>query len=133
MGGRNSTDYTFAQLLWDDQPVARFNNTFYQPQYAALSVFSTVAYSNYNAAQFSIRQRLSHDIQFDFNYTFSHSLDNASGLQNSTALQLGGIHSQCARSTVELCQFGFRRAPHRQRQLAGRSAHRTSQDVLVAT
>jgi hypothetical protein len=91
VGGRNSTDYTFAQLLWDDQPVARLNNTFYQPQYAALSVFSTVAYSNYNAAQFSIRQRLRHDIQFDFNYTFSHSLDNASGLQNATAFSSAGF------------------------------------------
>jgi len=91
VGGRNSTDYTFAQLLWDDQPVARLNNIFYHPQYAALSVFSTIAYSNYNAAQFSIRQRLSHDIQFDFNYTFSHSLDNASGLQNATAYGSAGF------------------------------------------
>jgi hypothetical protein len=85
VGGRNSTDYTFAQLLWDDQPVARFNNTFYQPQYAALSVFSTIAYSNYNAFQFSLRQRLRNDVQFDFNYTFSHSLDDASGLQAAGA------------------------------------------------
>lgn len=91
VGGRNSTDYTFSQLLWDDQPTARFNNTFYHPQYAALSVFSTIAYSNYNAAQFSIRKRLSHDIQFDVNYTFSHSLDNASGLQNSTAYASAGF------------------------------------------
>ena len=91
VGGRNSTDYTFAQLLWDDQPVARVNNIFYQPQYAALSVFSTVAYSNYNAAQISVRKRLSNDIQFDFNYTYSHSLDNASGLQNATAYSSAGF------------------------------------------
>ncbi len=85
VGGRNSTDYTFSQLLWDDQPVARFNNTFYQPQYAALSVFSTIAYSNYNAFQFTLRQRLRNDVQFDVNYTLSHSLDDASGLQASGA------------------------------------------------
>ncbi|HZB44997.1 MAG TPA: TonB-dependent receptor, partial [Pyrinomonadaceae bacterium] len=85
VGGLNSTDYTFTQLVIDDQPVARFNNTFYHPQYAALSVFSTVAYSNYNAAQFSLRQRFRNSLTFDFNYTFSHSLDNASGLQASTA------------------------------------------------
>ncbi|MFL6337055.1 MAG: carboxypeptidase regulatory-like domain-containing protein [Pyrinomonadaceae bacterium] len=83
--GRNTTDYTFLQLLWDDRPVSRFNNIFYQPQYAALSVFSTVARSNYNAAQFSLRERFSNDLIFDINYTFAHSLDNASGLQASGA------------------------------------------------
>ncbi len=39
--------------------------------------------SNYNSAQLSVRQRLSDDVVFDFNYTFAHSLDNASGLQNT--------------------------------------------------
>ncbi|HEX8147435.1 MAG TPA: TonB-dependent receptor [Pyrinomonadaceae bacterium] len=84
VGGRNSTDYTFAQLLWDDRPVSVFNNTFFHPQYAALSAFSTVANSNYNSAQFSVRQRLRNDVVFDFNYTLAHSLDDASGLQSST-------------------------------------------------
>jgi hypothetical protein len=56
---------------------------FYQPQFGALSAFSTIARSNYNAAQFSIRQRLRDDVTFDLNYTLSHSLDNASGLQRS--------------------------------------------------
>ncbi|HYE13489.1 MAG TPA: carboxypeptidase-like regulatory domain-containing protein [Pyrinomonadaceae bacterium] len=85
VGGRDTTDYTFVQLLWDDQPIARFNNMFYQPQFAALSAFSTIARSNYNSAQFSLRQRLRNDLTFDFNYTLSHSLDSASGLQNSTS------------------------------------------------
>jgi Carboxypeptidase regulatory-like domain len=85
VGGRNSTDYTFAQLLWDDQPIARFNNTFFQPQYAALSVFSTIAFSNYNSGQITLRKRLSRDVTFDFNYTLAHSLDDASGLQSSGA------------------------------------------------
>ncbi|HEV7475954.1 MAG TPA: carboxypeptidase-like regulatory domain-containing protein [Pyrinomonadaceae bacterium] len=91
VGGRNSTDYTFGQLLWDDQPVSRLNNTFYQPQYAALSVFSTIAESNYNALQFSVRKRMTNDVQFDFNYTYSHSLDNASGLQTATAYSSSGF------------------------------------------
>jgi hypothetical protein len=85
VGGFDLVDYTFLQLLLDDQPVARFNNLFYQPQFAALSAFSTVARSNYNAAQFSLRQRFRDDITFDFNYTFSHSLDNASGLQSANS------------------------------------------------
>lgn len=95
VGGFDITDYTFVQLLWDDSPTcttcpfgggpARFNNMFYQPQFAALSAFSTIARSNYNSAQLSFRKRFSNDLQFDFNYTLAHSLDNASGLQSSTS------------------------------------------------
>jgi hypothetical protein len=85
VGGLNSTDYTFKQAQWDDQPIAKFNNLFFHPQYAAFSVFSTIAKSNYNSAQFSVRERFKSDLIFDFNYTYGHSLDNASGLQNSTS------------------------------------------------
>jgi hypothetical protein len=95
LGGGDSIDYTFLQLIWDDSPncttcpfgggPAKFNNMFYQPQFGALSAFSTVARSNYNSLQLSLRQRLREDLTFDFNYTYGHSLDNASGLQNSTS------------------------------------------------
>ena len=95
VGGDDTIDYTFLQLLWDDSPgcttcpfgggPAKFNNMFYQPQFGALSAFSTVARSNYNSLQLSLRQRLRDDVTFDFNYTYGHSLDNASGLQNSTS------------------------------------------------
>ena len=85
VGGQNITDYTFLQsnAFWDDKPRSIFDNTFVNPQYAALNVWSTFAYSNYNSAQISVRQRLSNDVVFDFNYTLSHSLDDASGLQNT--------------------------------------------------
>jgi hypothetical protein len=95
LGGANITDYTFVQLLWDDSPncttcpfgggPAKFNNMFYQPQFAALSSFGTLAHSNYNALQLSLQQRLGDDFAFDINYSYGHSLDNASGLQASTA------------------------------------------------
>ena len=95
VGGGDLTDYTFVQILWDDRPdcttcpfgagPGRFNNLFYQPQFAALSAFSTIARSNYNSFQFSLRKRFSNDLAFDFNYTLGHSLDNASGLQASTS------------------------------------------------
>jgi hypothetical protein len=95
LGGADLIDYTFLQLLWDDSPTcstcpfgggpARFNNVFYQPQFAALSAFSTIARSNYNSLQLSLRQRLRDDITFDFNYTYGHSLDSASGLQSSAS------------------------------------------------
>jgi hypothetical protein len=85
VGGFDITDYTFIQTFLDDQPVAKFNNMFFHPQYAALSTFGTIARSNYNSAQFSLRQRFHNDMTFDLNYTYSHSLDNASGLQASTS------------------------------------------------
>ena len=91
VGGSNVTDYTFRQAQWDDPPFAIMRNLFFHPQYAALNTWSTIAKSNYSAFQFTVRQRFRRDLIFDFNYTLSHSLDNASGLQiavnySSTAL-----------------------------------------------
>jgi hypothetical protein len=76
-------DYTFRQTQWNNTPIAFANAIFVDPQYAALNTWTTIASSNYNSGQLSITKRLSRSLQFDFNYTLSHSLDNASGLQNS--------------------------------------------------
>jgi hypothetical protein len=48
---------------------------FYNPQYVALYAWSSIGKSSYNAGQFSLRSRPTHGVQFDFNYTFSKSLD----------------------------------------------------------
>jgi len=56
---------------------------FYQPQYGALSSFTTVGNSEYHGGTLSIRQRLGETLTMDFNYTLSKSMDDASGLQNS--------------------------------------------------
>jgi hypothetical protein len=58
-----------------------FPTRFMQPQYGALSAWSTIGNSNYHALTVSLRQRLS-SLTMDFNYTFSHSLDDSSGLQS---------------------------------------------------
>ncbi len=58
-------------------------NLFFQPQYGALSTFSSIANSNYHAGTVSIRERLGTSLTMDFNYTLSHSLDDASGLSTS--------------------------------------------------
>jgi hypothetical protein len=60
-------------------------NLFFQPQYGALSTFSSVAKSNYHAGTISLRERLGTSLTMDFNYTLSHSLDDASGLATSGA------------------------------------------------
>ncbi|HWS53717.1 MAG TPA: TonB-dependent receptor [Pyrinomonadaceae bacterium] len=91
VGGADITDYTFLQSFLDDQPVGRLNNAFFHPQFAALSVFSTIARSNYHSGQFSLRHRFRNDVAFDFNYTLAHSLDSASGLQSATAYSTAGF------------------------------------------
>ncbi len=55
---------------------------FMQPQYGALSAWSTVGNSDYNALAMTVRQRLS-TLTLDLNYTYAHSLDDASGLQGA--------------------------------------------------
>jgi hypothetical protein len=78
-------DWTDAQAQAD---IALFDaglpTRFMQPQYGALSVWSTIGNSNYNAFTISLRQRL-RSWTLDFNYTYSHSLDDASGLQTETS------------------------------------------------
>ena len=78
--GFDILDWTFVQLLIDDVDIP---NIFFHPQWAALSTFSTVANSDYHALTFSVRERYSDSLSFDFNYTLAKSIDNASGLQTS--------------------------------------------------
>jgi hypothetical protein len=58
-------------------------NIFFHPQYGALSAFSSIAKSNYHAGTLTVRERLGRSLTMDFNYTLSHSHDDASGLQTS--------------------------------------------------
>jgi len=71
-------DWTFLQDILD----ADIKRLFFQSQYGALSAYGTIASSDYHGATVSIRQRLK-GLTWDFNYTFSKSIDDASGLQTS--------------------------------------------------
>jgi hypothetical protein len=80
----NTNDWTTTQSDIDFAALdAGLKNFFYQPQYGALSSFSTVGNSEYHGATLSIRERLGDSLTMDFNYTFSKSMDDASGLQTS--------------------------------------------------
>ena len=72
-------DWTFLQDLLD---AFSSRQLFFQSQYGALSAFGTIGSSDYHGATLSIRQRL-RTLTWDFNYTFSKSIDDASGLQTS--------------------------------------------------
>jgi hypothetical protein len=79
-------DWTDTQALIDQVAAGLFGTTpfptrFMQPQYGALSAWSTIGNSNYHALTVSLRQRLS-SLTMDVNYTYSHSLDDSSGLQS---------------------------------------------------
>ena len=66
----------------DDVDNATGKRLFYQSQYGALSAYGTIGSSDYHGATLSIRQRTK-SLTWDFNYTFSKSIDDASGLQTS--------------------------------------------------
>jgi hypothetical protein len=65
---------------------------FLSPQFAALYAWRSISNANYNAMQASLRHRLTHGLQFDFNYTFSKSIDISSDANRITAE--GGLGGQ---------------------------------------
>jgi len=52
--------------------------TFYNPQFATLYVWRSMGTANYNAMQLDLMRKMSHGVQFDFNYTYSKSIDLSS-------------------------------------------------------
>ncbi|MFS8084142.1 MAG: carboxypeptidase regulatory-like domain-containing protein [Acidobacteriota bacterium] len=74
----NGNDWTSIQL---DLEFAGGPRHFYQGQYGALAVYSTIASSDYHGATFTLRQRFKDTLSYDINYTFSKSMDDISGLQ----------------------------------------------------
>src|SRR5262252_6898933 len=68
-------------------------NSFYNPQYVSLYTLRSIGFSNYNALQVTIRHQMRHGVQFDFNYTYSKSIDlcsDAERLGNYGALNFDG-------------------------------------------
>ncbi len=72
-------DYTTTQAIIDGLSILGAN-AFYQPQYGALSAWGSIGNSNYHALAASYKIR-TNSLTADFNYTWSHSLDDSSGLQ----------------------------------------------------
>jgi Carboxypeptidase regulatory-like domain len=53
------------------------------PQFSSQLYFGNKSYSNYNGLLTSLHKRMSHGLQFDINYTYSHSIDNNSTIANN--------------------------------------------------
>jgi len=69
-------------------------NTFYQNQFASLYAWTSTGRSNYNAGQFMLRHRATHGLTWDFNYTYSKSIDLGSNAERVSLFQNGGFASQ---------------------------------------
>ena len=54
---------------------------YFQDQFAALAGESSIGFSNYDALQLTTRKRMGHGLQFQFNYSLSHSLDQTSDVE----------------------------------------------------
>ncbi len=58
-------------------------NTFFALQSAGLTAWTNAGKANYNGMILVLRRAYSHGWGFDFNYTWSHSIDNASGSEGA--------------------------------------------------
>ena len=68
-------------------------NAFYNQQYVSLFALRSIGFSNYNALEATLRHQMIHGVQFDFNYTYSKSIDlcsDAERLGNTGALNFNG-------------------------------------------
>lgn len=55
----------------------------FNPQFSALSAWSSIGKGSYHAMQWTVRKRLSRSLTFDFNYTMSKSIDLGSAQENA--------------------------------------------------
>jgi hypothetical protein len=71
-------------------------NVFYSPQYSSLYGLRTVTNANYNAMQVTLQHKMTHGVQFDFNYTYGKSIDISSDAERVGAW--GGLGGQIINS-----------------------------------
>jgi hypothetical protein len=65
-------------------------------QFSENSFYTNKGSSSYNALLLTLSRNLSHGLQFDFNYTFAHSIDNTSFFANSEGdTGIGGVGLVC--------------------------------------
>jgi hypothetical protein len=70
-------------------------NSFYNPQYVSLTTLRSIGFSNYNALQASLKHRMSRGIQFDFNYTYSKSIDLCSDAERTGSFGALNFNGGC--------------------------------------
>ncbi|MBS1852085.1 MAG: carboxypeptidase regulatory-like domain-containing protein [Acidobacteria bacterium] len=71
-------------------------NSFFNRQFHSLYAWRSIGNANYNAMQVNLRKRMSQGLQFDFNYTWSKSIDISSDAERIDAW--GGLGGQIINS-----------------------------------
>ncbi len=93
----NAPDWTSALYDIDafcDPGCSRLGRySIFAPQYSALAAWSSIAGGNYHAMQWTVRKRFSSGSQFDFNYTWSKSIDLGSGAERSGSFGGGFVQN----------------------------------------
>jgi len=69
-------------------------DAFFQSQFASLYAWSSIGRSNYNAGQFSLRHQVTHGLTWNFNYTYSRSIDIGSNAERVSLFEGFGFASQ---------------------------------------
>jgi len=78
------------------QGAQKGQNVYFNRQFHSLYAWRSVGNANYNALQVNIRKRASHGLQFDFNYTYSKSIDLSSDAER--IIPWGGLGGQVINS-----------------------------------
>jgi len=71
-------------------------NSFFNKQYSSLYAWRSMANANYHALQVNLRKHMQNGVQFDFNYTYSKSIDLASDAERIGFV--GGLGGQIINS-----------------------------------
>ena len=73
-------------------------------QAGAAGYIGNYSSSNYNALVIRLNHRVSHDLTVELNYTYSHSIDNDSDVQNALISYLGGSAEVCDLRNLRVCR-----------------------------
>lgn len=101
---------SFADSLWlldvlGLAPADSGTFSFFQQQFQSLPAWTNLGKSNYHGMTMTMRKRYSHGLLFDFNYTWSKSMDNASTVENTS--RLGGQIADVFRPNNNYSVSGF--------------------------
>ena len=72
-------------------------------------MYTNKGFSSYNGLLLTLQKNLTHGLQFDFNYTWSHSIDNVSLYRQSDCLRRLRLHLRCRPATRMPRQLRLRR------------------------
>jgi len=117
----NATNYTATQAMYDMYSCFTYNETsalfyadlyclpscaqlpgqstgqpfaYYDDQFSSLYAWRSIGNSNYNGLQLTLRHPVGAGLQFDFNYTYSKSIDIGSNAERINEFEGGGFASQ---------------------------------------